>query len=286
MPDRNPLPQRLAKSRSPTRSPACARAPCRCRARSTASASDAATPTWFRSSPNLQLKLGYHCVPPAKLKTLREVSMLVYELANITPLARQPYVGRSAFAHKGGLHVSGIQRNTHDLRAYRSGAGRQRSPRAALGALRAAPTSSTRARSSASTSSRATRRSASCSTSSSGSKALGYTFDGADASFELLMLRTLGLAQRPFQLRQLPRVRRQVARGPRAVQRSGGGDRRARRRAHAQLGHRQRSGQRARLGAAQRAGCRTIRRSKRCSWPITRSACSTTAPAPRRACAC
>ena len=60
----------------------------------------------------MQLKLGYHCVPPAKLKTMREVSTLVYELANITPFARQPYVGRSAFAHKAGLHVSGIQRNT------------------------------------------------------------------------------------------------------------------------------------------------------------------------------
>ncbi len=37
--------------------------------------------------------------------------MAVYELANVAPLARQAYVGRSAFAHKGGLHVSGIQRN-------------------------------------------------------------------------------------------------------------------------------------------------------------------------------
>src|SRR6202158_3180298 len=41
----------------------------------------------------LQLKLGYHCVPPARLKTLRETSTLVYELANITPFARQAYVG-------------------------------------------------------------------------------------------------------------------------------------------------------------------------------------------------
>ena len=62
---------------------------------------------------NLQLKLGYKCVPQAKLKTLRETSMLVYELANITPNPRQAYVGRSAFAHKAGLHVSGIQRNVH-----------------------------------------------------------------------------------------------------------------------------------------------------------------------------
>ncbi len=62
---------------------------------------------------NLQLKLGYNCIPPAKLKALRETAMLVYELANITPNPRQAFVGRSAFAHKAGLHVSGIQRNVH-----------------------------------------------------------------------------------------------------------------------------------------------------------------------------
>ena len=64
---------------------------------------------------NLQLKMGYQCVSPAKLKSLRELSTLVFELANITPMPRQPYVGRSAFAHKGGLHVSAIQR---DSRTY------------------------------------------------------------------------------------------------------------------------------------------------------------------------
>ncbi len=62
---------------------------------------------------NLQLKLGYECVPASRLKALQETSRLVYELANITPHPRQPYVGRSAFAHKAGLHVSGIQRNVH-----------------------------------------------------------------------------------------------------------------------------------------------------------------------------
>ncbi|MGH7917092.1 MAG: citramalate synthase, partial [Candidatus Binataceae bacterium] len=63
--------------------------------------------------PDLQLKLGYQCVPAAKLKSINEISRLVYELANISPNPRQAYVGRSAFAHKAGLHVSGIQRNVH-----------------------------------------------------------------------------------------------------------------------------------------------------------------------------
>jgi 2-isopropylmalate synthase len=61
--------------------------------------------------PYLQLKLGNICVKPAQLKKLREVSHFFYELANIQPNKRQPYVGDSAFAHKGGLHVSGVLKN-------------------------------------------------------------------------------------------------------------------------------------------------------------------------------
>jgi 2-isopropylmalate synthase len=61
--------------------------------------------------PNLQLKMEKNCVKPAQLKKLREVSHFFYELANIHPNKRQPYVGDSAFAHKGGLHVSGVLKN-------------------------------------------------------------------------------------------------------------------------------------------------------------------------------
>jgi len=60
---------------------------------------------------NLQLKMGKKCVTPVQLKKLREVSQLFYELANINPNKRQAYVGDSAFAHKGGLHVSGVLKN-------------------------------------------------------------------------------------------------------------------------------------------------------------------------------
>ncbi|HUC97084.1 MAG TPA: citramalate synthase, partial [Candidatus Polarisedimenticolaceae bacterium] len=61
--------------------------------------------------PNLQLKMGKSCIKPKQLKKLREVSHFFYELANIQPNKRQPYVGDSAFAHKGGLHVSGVLKN-------------------------------------------------------------------------------------------------------------------------------------------------------------------------------
>src|SRR5262249_58529791 len=61
--------------------------------------------------PNLQLKMGKNCIKTAQLKKLREISHFFYELANIQPNKRQPYVGDSAFAHKGGLHVSGVLKN-------------------------------------------------------------------------------------------------------------------------------------------------------------------------------
>ncbi|MFQ5850332.1 MAG: citramalate synthase [Candidatus Binatia bacterium] len=61
--------------------------------------------------PNLQLKMGKKCVELEQLKKLRDVSHIFYELANIVPNKHQPYVGDSAFAHKGGLHVSGIIKN-------------------------------------------------------------------------------------------------------------------------------------------------------------------------------
>ena len=60
--------------------------------------------------PNLKLKLNCNCVSKKQLTKLQEVSRFVFELANIQPLKHQPYVGNSAFAHKGGVHVSAIQK--------------------------------------------------------------------------------------------------------------------------------------------------------------------------------
>jgi 2-isopropylmalate synthase len=60
---------------------------------------------------DLQLKMGRKCVAPEQLKKLRDLSHFLYELANISPNKHQPYVGDSAFAHKGGMHVAGILKN-------------------------------------------------------------------------------------------------------------------------------------------------------------------------------
>ncbi len=61
---------------------------------------------------NLQLKYKFDCLRPGSLQRLTEVSRFVYEVANLNPSDGQPYVGASAFAHKGGMHVHAVQKNT------------------------------------------------------------------------------------------------------------------------------------------------------------------------------
>ncbi|NJL87512.1 MAG: citramalate synthase [Leptolyngbyaceae cyanobacterium SM1_1_3] len=61
--------------------------------------------------PNLQIKLGHTCIQPEQLKMLRETSRFVSEVVNLAPDDHAPFVGLSAFAHKGGIHVSAVERN-------------------------------------------------------------------------------------------------------------------------------------------------------------------------------
>lgn len=61
--------------------------------------------------PNLQLKMGYKCIPEENLRSLTATSLFVSEVANLPSFHRQPFVGKSAFAHKGGVHVSAVRKN-------------------------------------------------------------------------------------------------------------------------------------------------------------------------------
>ena len=123
--------------------------------------------------------------------------MLVYELANITPHTRQAYVGHSAFTHKAGLHVSGIQRSVHTY---------EHIDPAAVGNDRHVVLSELSGRANILYKSKEFGLDVEPSNEKIGVlleelkrlESLGYTFDGADASFELLMLRTLGFARDHF----------------------------------------------------------------------------------------
>lgn len=61
--------------------------------------------------PGLKLKMQIDCVSDANLAKLTDTARFVAELCNISPDPHQPYVGRNAFAHKGGMHVAGVKRD-------------------------------------------------------------------------------------------------------------------------------------------------------------------------------
>ncbi|MFA6472767.1 MAG: citramalate synthase [Candidatus Latescibacterota bacterium] len=61
--------------------------------------------------PNLSLKLGIECLPERHISGLMDISRFVSEIANESHNHRQPYVGESAFAHKGGAHIDGVLKN-------------------------------------------------------------------------------------------------------------------------------------------------------------------------------
>ncbi len=71
---------------------------------------------------DLQLKLGLECVPPERLGRLTETAHLVDELCNVAPNPNQPYVGANAFAHKGGMHVAGVNRDARTFEHVDPGA--------------------------------------------------------------------------------------------------------------------------------------------------------------------
>ena len=103
-------PTTTPSSRSPTRSPRSRPASATCRRRSTATASGAATRTWSRSSPTSRSRPRRPLMPAGggSLADLTELSRSVAEIANVAPNDYQPYVGRSAFAHKGGVHGAAV----------------------------------------------------------------------------------------------------------------------------------------------------------------------------------
>ncbi|HOJ10419.1 MAG TPA: citramalate synthase [Clostridiales bacterium] len=61
--------------------------------------------------PNLQIKADYQCIPAESMKYLTSVARYVSEIANVIHDEREPYVGGSAFAHKGGMHIDAVFKN-------------------------------------------------------------------------------------------------------------------------------------------------------------------------------
>ncbi len=60
--------------------------------------------------PNLQLKMGYECIPPENMSKLYSISREIGEISNIFFDETLAYVGRNAFSHKGGMHIDGLKK--------------------------------------------------------------------------------------------------------------------------------------------------------------------------------
>ena len=140
---------------------------------------------------NLLLKKSgrYEALRPESLARLTELSRFVDELVNVKPSTRQPFVGRSAFTHKGGMHVSGVRR---DSSAY------EHIPPEAIGNERHVVVSELSGRSNIAARTAKfelgddPKQLAEILDAVVKKENAGYHFEAAEASFDLLVLKTLG----------------------------------------------------------------------------------------------
>ncbi len=144
---------------------------------------------------NLQLKMGLKVLADDELKRLTETSNYVAELMNLTPDTHRPFVGRSAFAHKGGLHVDGVAR---DSRTYEHVAPE------AVGNVRRMPVGELSGKNSirakADELGLETGDVAAVLSAIKQREYEGYHYEAADASLALLIGRTTGQAKQLFEL--------------------------------------------------------------------------------------
>jgi 2-isopropylmalate synthase len=149
--------------------------------------------------PNLMLKMGLECIPPQNLRELRDVSRLVSELANRKPWSSQPYVGDSAFAHKGGIHVSAVLKHPETYEHVDPGAvGNQR--RVLVSELAGQSNVLWKAKEYGIDLDKNTPEARRILEMLKRLEDEGFLFEGAEASFELLMERALGNHRPYFEL--------------------------------------------------------------------------------------
>jgi len=149
--------------------------------------------------PSLVLKMRLDCIPEPNLRELRSLSRFVSELANRTPWTSQPYVGDSAFAHKGGMHVSAVLKHPETYEHVDPEAvGNHR--RVLVSELSGKSNILWKAREYGIDLDRETPDSRRILEQLKALENQGFQFEGAEASFELLMERALGRHAPYFEL--------------------------------------------------------------------------------------
>ncbi|MBI4510297.1 MAG: citramalate synthase [Deltaproteobacteria bacterium] len=152
--------------------------------------------------PALSLKLGIECIPRDKLALLTRIAHAVDELTNQVPRNNQPYVGRSAFAHKGGVHVNAVMK---DSRTYEhvdpQAVGNSR--RVLVSDLSGKASVLLKAREHGIDLAPDDPMAAEVLRRVKELESEGYEFEGAEASFRLLISQAIGQRQRYFKLVRL-----------------------------------------------------------------------------------
>jgi 2-isopropylmalate synthase len=148
---------------------------------------------------NLQVKMGMNCLSPTSLARLYENAHYIAEIANMAPFDRQPFVGRSAFAHKAGYHLDAVMKRPETYEHIMPEAvGNQRRLLVSDQAGGAAVVYKARG-----LDIDLTKRSPQTEQILQRLKDLeheGYQFEGAEASFELMLRKSMGLHKSKFEL--------------------------------------------------------------------------------------
>jgi len=162
---------------------------------------------------NLQLKMKKKCLPDESIRQLTNLSHFVSDTANVPPLNSRPFVGRSAFAHKGGVHVNAVLKN--------SAAYEHISPEL-VGNHRRVLVSDLSGRSNIEY--KAKELGITLENGDPASRKIvdeikrmedeGYTFEAADGSLAVLIRKTTGEFKEPFQLESLRVVNEKSQGGP------------------------------------------------------------------------
>jgi 2-isopropylmalate synthase len=149
--------------------------------------------------PNLELKYKKRCLPPGHLQQLTQMAHFIAEVANIAPDPRQPYVGQTVFAHKGGIHVSAVRRNplTYEHIPPETVGNRRR---VLVSELSGQSNVFSKAEEMGIDLSKASDEAKRVVKQVKALEAEGYQFEGAEASFELLVKKALGTHRSFFEL--------------------------------------------------------------------------------------
>lgn len=149
--------------------------------------------------PNFELKKGLHCLENGDIKNLRERVIKLYELTNIQMPQNKPYVGGSAFAHKGGMHIDGVTKCSKSFEHVDpKEIGNKR--RFLMSEVSGRTTVLAKVKSVAPELSKTSPETGQIVEKLKDLEHKGYQFEAADASFELLVLNIMGKFKPHFDL--------------------------------------------------------------------------------------